>query len=505
MRSIKRALATAALTLAGALAVTASASAAEIPFTTRSVPLPGSGYGAESGLGVGDFDEDGTADVAVALQSGHLSILLRDGAGGGYSQAPGSPRTIGASDAGPLEVADLDRDGHLDVVAHQARASGATAAVLLGDGDGGFAPTATVTLPGDWGSMALADVTDDGVLDLVTVLETGLGSRLIVLPGVGDGTFAAPLSAGTPVDGLVPIALAVADFDRDGKLDAAVAHLFVRDGIVTILRGDGAGGFARAAGSPYDIGSGTLALKSGDVDGDGALDLVSPVIPASGDNRRATVGLLLGNGDGSFDVAPEQSFASPATANPASAFALPLGDLDGDGDLDVAFPVGENAGVWPLYGDGAGRFLTTAVAPLAAAATLNAAKIADLDGDGRLDILTTTVSSPRLFVMTNASEPAIDAPAALDLGAREVGAAPASATVTVSNPGDHGLRLSALTIAGADAGDFAASGCLDRPIAAGQSCDVTVTYGPLAAGTRSAALEIASDAPGAALTSVALS
>ncbi|ADB50810.1 FG-GAP-like repeat-containing protein [Conexibacter woesei] len=500
--SPSRALAAGLLALVLPLGLAASAQA--VTFTRSAIPLPGSGHGSESGLAVGDFDENGRTDIAVSLQSGDLSILLRDGSGG-YVHAAGSPRALGSSDAGPLRVADVNRDGHADVVALQARAAGATVAVLLGDGHGGFGPTSTVPVAGYPGGFGLADLDGDGALDLALPLETPLGPRLVVRRGARDGTFGAPLGAVVPLDGQYPSAIAVRDFDGDGRLDAAVAHVFAPGGIVTVLRGDGAGGFARAAGSPYAIGSGTFALSAGDLDGDGRLDLVSPVYPPGGSDKTVTAGVLLGNGDGSFRVGPAGSFASPPTLNPATPFALPLGDLDGDGRLDAALPLGESAGVWPLLGDGAGRLLSSAMEPIGTAANLNAGAIADLDGDGRLDVLSTSVSSPsRLFVLSNDGEPAIAVAPALDLGSHQAGGPAASATVRVANPGDHGLRIGSLAVAGADAADFAASGCSDRPIPAGGHCDVAVTFTPRTAGPRSATLQIASDAPGTPLTTVAL-
>ena len=324
-----------------ALPLGLAASARAVTFTSSTIPLPGTGHGSESGLAVGDFDGNGRADVAVSLQSGDLSVLLRDGSGG-YAHAPGSPRAIGSSDAGPLKVADVDRDGRADLVALQARASGATVAVLLGDGHGGFGPPSTIPVAGYPGGLGLADLDGDSDLDLALPLETPAGPRLVVRLGAGDGTFGAPLG-GVPLDGQYPSAIALADFDDDGRRDAAVAHVFAPGGVVTVLRGDGAGGFARAAGSPYAIGSGTFALSAGDLDGDGRLDLAAPVYPP-GTDKSVTAGVLLGNGDGSFRGGPAGSFASPPTLNPATAFGLPLGDLDGDGRLDAALPIGEIPG-----------------------------------------------------------------------------------------------------------------------------------------------------------------
>jgi hypothetical protein len=498
-------LALLAIGAAPALAAPSPAMAADaVSFTRTTVPLPGSGVGTESGLAVGDFDADGRADVAVSLGSGDLSILLQDAAGG-FAHAAGSPRAIGASYAGPMKAADLDHDGHLDLVALQSRETGATVAVLRGAGDGTFAAAETIAVPGGAGTMALGDVDRDGELDLVTGTTLSGGGRMVVQRGEGDGGFGAPLSLDVALDGLYPSGIALADLDGDGDLDAAVAHLFVPDGVVTVLRGDGAGGFARSAGGPFDIGSATLALSAGDLDGDGRTDLAAPVIPPSGDTRSATPGVLLGNGDGSFRAGPVGSFVTPPELNPASTFALPLGDLDGDGRLDAGLPVSQAQGLWPLLGDGAGGFQPGTAAPVPAASTVTAGAIADVDGDDRLDVLLTSISSPRLVVLVNDGEPAIDVPAALALGTRQLGDPPASATVRIDNPGDHGLRVASLTLGGAAAGDFSASGCGEWPIPAGGGCDVTVTFAPQTAGERTATLTIASDAPAAPTTTIALS
>lgn len=498
----RRLLAAVAATAAGC--ALAAAPAGALPFTTTTVALPGSGVGTESGLGLGDFDGDGRTDVAVGLFSGELSILLRDAAGD-YAHAAGSPRTLSTTYLGPLKVADLNRDGRDDVVALRESGGNGVLAVLLGGGDGTLGTVSEVATPGYAVAFALGDLDRDSVLDLAVVSDTLGGPRLDTLLGRGDGTFGAPVESPLTLDDTYPSAVALGDHDRDGALDVAVAHTFIGVGVVSVARGDGAGGFTRVPGSPFDIGSGTLALGTGDLNGDGRLDLAAPVVPASRDNRSLSLGVLLGDGAGGFGAAPAASFTTPPEANPTAAFAMPLGDFDGDGRLDAAIPLSQG-GLWPLRGDGTGRFDPFPGGALTAGPTLTAAAAGDLDGDGRADLLATSSSGPaRLFLFVNESEPAIAVAPSADLGAAQVGGAAAGAVVTIANPGDHGLRVTGLTVAGAAAGDFAADGCIGAPIPAGGSCDVALAFAPRAAGTRAATLEIASDAPGAPVTTVALS
>lgn len=494
-----------AVTLACSLALLSAPPAGGAGFTRTAVPVPGSGAGTESGLAVGDFDEDGGADVAVALQSGELSVLLRDRATGAYAQAPGSPRSLGASYGGPLKAADLDGDGHLDLVAMRASAGVSDVAVLRGDGDGGFSTPSTIPIPGEPGSIALADVTGDGRLDLLVATTVSDAGRLAVLAGDGAGGFAASPVAEVALDGVWPSAIALADFDGDGRTDVAVAHAFVRDGIVTVLRGV-PGGLVRAAGGPWDVGSGTFTLNAGDVDGDGRADLVASVVPDGLDARSTTVGVLLGNGDLTFHAGPSGGFTTTPTTNTNSPFTLPLGDLDGDGALDVALPVSDTQRLWPLLGDGAGRFQPGLGAPLVSGSIVNAGAAADLDGDGRLDLLATSAAGPsQLLLYVNDGEPAISVdPSSVELGVAAVGGPAATATVRISNPGDHGLRVSALSLSGADAAEFSASGCTERPVPAGGSCDVAVAFAPRGAGARAATLTVVSDAPGAGAVAVGL-
>lgn len=501
--------------LVGALTATpialAAPTAGAVSFTRSVVPLPGTGVGTQSGLGLGDFNRDGRTDIAATVFSGQLSVLLRD-AGGGYAQAPGSPRQLSASYAGPLEVADLNGDGADDIVALRDVGSTTDLAVLLGDGNGGFAAPTSVPLPGSYPVFRLGDVDGDGTPDLVVASEMP-GGRLSVKLGLGDGTFGPVRPATTALDGASPSAIALGDFDGDGKLDAAVAHVFAPTGIVTVLRGTGTGDFRRqgetggfpGTGSPYDIGSAGFSLEAGDLDGDGRLDLVAPVSAAGSGSKAGTVGSLVGHGDGTFSAGAAGSFVTPLLANPDSAFALPVGDLDGDGYLDALLTFG-GSGAWPLTGDGTGRFLPIPSAPLSSSAIPTAALIGDLDGDHRQDLVVVNSSSTSsLLLFVNDSEPAIAVDPAAAVPAATVGAAPSSAVVRITNPGDHGLRVGGLAIGGPDAADFSATGCDARPIPAGRHCDVAVTFAPRAVGPRSATLEIASDAPGAPSTTIALS
>ncbi len=461
--------------------------------------------GTESGLALGDLDEDGDLDLAVSLQSGDLSVLLR-GADGGYAQAPSFPRSLGSSYAGPMRAVDLDGDGHLDLVALQIRDATSYAVVLLGDGAGGFGTAASIPLTGTPGTMAVADVTGDGRPDLVLPSYLPSDTRLLVMPGDGAGGFGAPLASQPLLDGSDPAAIVLADLDHDGDLDAAVAHVFTAVGIVTVLAQRRRGRFRRESPAARSTSARRRSRwPGGDVDGDGALDLVAPVRPASRDNRTITAGVLLG-GDGGgcwLRRRPGRLVRDAAGAQPGLAVRLPARRPRRRRPASTARSRPTRAA--------SGRCSATAAAASCSeprprrcrpARSSTAGTIADVDGDGVLDVVVTSASSPaRVFLLINDAEPAISVAGALDLGSAQVGAAPATAAVRIANPGDHGLRVTGLSLAGADAADFARrrvrAGCLAAPIPAGAFCDATVTFTPHAAGPRAATLEIASTAPGA--------
>jgi len=108
-------------------------------------------------------------------------------------------------------------------------------------------------------------------------------------------------SIGSPFQvGALPVSVAVGDFNGDGTLDLAIANS--GDNTVTVLLGTGTGGFTAAPGSPFRVGVGPRSVVVGDLNGDGKLDLA---IANSGDN---TVTVLLGTGTGGFTAAPGSPF-----------------------------------------------------------------------------------------------------------------------------------------------------------------------------------------------------
>jgi hypothetical protein len=350
----------------------------------------------------GDLNKDGVLDLAVANFSGTVSTYLGNGDGTFASRSD-----VEAGNA-PWSVAlgDVNSDGILDCVTANVGSSNCT--VLLGRGDGTL--TFHTQFPG--GFLAryaeLEDVNGDGKLDVLLVSEGG--NTLTVHPGNGDGTFGTHRTAAV---GSKPLGLALGDWNRDGRLDLVTTsadspYLTVRlgradgeldapatvgvggettkiltadfngDGIpdlaalsrdetgIMTLRGNGDGTFGPPAVVPLEIPSFNFAF--GDVTGDGVLDLVVA------DNAGGPLRVFAGHGDGSF---------APPTLVDAGAHPsiVALGDLEGDGLLDAV-----TGSISILRGMG-GSLRLGAVLPVGGAVTDVA--IADLDLDGRLDLVVT--------------------------------------------------------------------------------------------------------------------
>ena len=335
-------------------------------------------------LAVADFNGDGWPDLAIA--STPVMVLLGNGAGG-FTAAPGSPFRVGRGSKSVV-VGDFNRDGKQDL-AILAYSNGSvfdsTVTLLLGNGAGGFSAALGnpfTVVGGQVSGLVMGDFNGDGKPDLAT--ESSLDGTVTVLLGDGTGGFTA-VPGGPLKVGAKPQGLAVGDFNRDGWPDLAVAHDFSSN--LTLLLGTGAGRFATAPGSPFTVGSRPLPLAVGDFNGDGRLDL------AVGNFGGDSVTVLLGNGAGGFTAAPGSPFT--VGKNPGS---LAVADFNGDGKLDLA------AGGDPvvvLLGDGAGGFTASPGSPLRMGTRLNSVAVGDFNGDGKPDLAIANFEDSTVTVLLN--------------------------------------------------------------------------------------------------------
>jgi autotransporter-associated beta strand protein len=299
-----------------------------------------------------DFNGDGKADVVTWQSNGNhvFSVLLGKG-DGTFTLAAGSPVALGSN---PIDavVGDFNGDGKLDLALLEITTTDhLQVETWLGDGKGGFTlATASPTDLGAYSSfefvMAAGDFNKDGKLDLAVANGANVPLSVQILTGDGNGGFR--VGAPIAIDG--GHSIAVGDFNKDGNLDLAVAG----HGTVDVLLGDGAGNFAKTSASPYavDVFGGAVAgyrLQVGDFNNDGNADLV---VGGANLNTFATeVQVLLGNGQGGFTVQP----GVPVPQLTLGIGVLRVGDFNGDGKQDlVAGGLATNAEV--LLGDGTGTF-----------------------------------------------------------------------------------------------------------------------------------------------------
>ncbi|HKP45204.1 MAG TPA: FG-GAP-like repeat-containing protein [Pyrinomonadaceae bacterium] len=263
-------------------------------------------------LSPNDFNRDGKLDLATANpNAGNITILL--GKGDGTFETPVN-YSVGRLPT-HIRAADFNRDGWLDIAVFGGNKD---VNVLLNLGHGVFDHPQSYPFTQLPGALAVGDANSDGNPDLIIGMRDV--KAVYVMLGNGNGTFQPFVSSDATAvqNGTGPYSIVAGDFDRDGKLDVALS-----DETLKIMKGNGDGTF-RAPSFNTRLRNTSADLKSGDLNGDGKLELISAGVFASG-----AIQVLLGGGDGTFQDAGEQVLGS-------TSVSVVVADLNGDTKSDLA-------------------------------------------------------------------------------------------------------------------------------------------------------------------------
>ena len=443
------------------------------------------GVGSESAA-LGDFNNDGKTDVAVAnAGSGDVNILLGDGTGNfTYGQVPkvgaGTPEPVaiatadlnsdhrldlivlnrntdsiavlngqgggkfgvanafssGSAGSAPisLALADMNSDHKVDVIVANSRSNDAS--VLLGDGHGNFGPPRAFVSDVEPQAVAALDVNSDNIPDVVTVNRGSAAQNLGVLLGNGDGSLKGVEDVITQPG---PTGVAVGDVNNDGLADLVVSELPPQQsssgGSVLIMRADQVGGFAPP--TMLQTTGDAVAVATGDFNADERLDIA--VLNKSTNNVSVFLGAA--NGFGALHDYPVSAGASALTA----------ADFNRDGRADLAVVrqgSGSTGAVEVLLANADGSFRTAMPFPVGMGPV--AIDSADFDKDGKRDLVVADSSSSEVSVL---------------LGNGDGTFKPAT---SISSPG--GPR-------GITAADFDRDGADDFAVAVAMNSNVTVFWG----------------------------
>jgi FG-GAP-like repeat len=446
----------------------------------------GSGGYDPASVAVADVNGDGKPDIVVANSCGSSScprglpgtvgVLL--GNGNGTFQTAVTYGSGGYTNSISVVVADVNGDGKPDLIVANSCADSTcsgdgSVGVLLGNGDGTFRTAVSYDSGGislDGISVAVADVNGDGKLD-VLVLNQCINSTACSTPGAGDGSVGVLLGNGdgtfqTAVaydsGGFLGTSIAVGDVNGDGKPDVVVAQCTggggVCEGEVGVLLGNGNGTFQAAVN--YSAGEESNAVALADLTGDGHLDILVTNGSSDLDRLDGSVGVLLGNGNGTFQTM--------VTYDPGGVAAgLAIADLIGNGKLDALViespseqsgESGTNVAVLPGNGDGTFQSVvhfSLGSAGSASFAVTASVVAADLNGNGMLDLVVGGTTQPypqpstSVGVLVNTSGQSFSlaaSPTSLTLAARQAG----TSTLTIS-PANGFAQPIALSCSGAPA------------------------------------------------------
>ena len=338
---------------------------------------PGAGYS----IAVGDLNGDGIADVVAAVTNGGSSsyeVLI--GKKDGTFAVPvllALPTGCGLLTS-PV-IGDVNGDGKPDIVAFSTCSRTANISTFPGKGDGTFGPRSDSSLPNTalYGAeLALADLNGDHILDVVLAAGSNVAAPSVrILLGKGDRTFAQKAQYSLPD---VPQShVTIADFNGDHKLDLAVNS---QGGSFSVLLGNGDGTFQQAINTQIGRAGADAEYAVADLNRDGKLDVAAM---AGTFGQPGSINVYLGTGDGRFQLGANLPTQWVDNSNESIVFSIAAGDFDGDGRIDLVACVDNLIALW--LGDGTGHF--TPGGAWGNASETSPLIAADFDGDGRLDLI----------------------------------------------------------------------------------------------------------------------
>jgi hypothetical protein len=324
---------------------------------------------------IGDFNGDGKPDVAgIGPDELGITVVTRNAANTGWDTP--STAELGSYSHMALAAGDLNGDGKLDFAAAKYGGDSVTVVTRKADGSGWDAATTAGSTGSNPTSIAIGDLDGDGKPDIATA-NAYPGNSVTVITRKSDGSgWNAPTTAG--VTDMNPRCVAIGDLNGDGRPDLVTSN--VNDGTspgsLTVItrKSDGSGWDAPVKISLAQIEPYSVAI--GDLNGDGKADLVTANIGST------SVTVIARKSDGSGWATPEEI---PGTG--LEPWSVAIGDLDGDGQPDIATvdQSGDTVTMIARKSDGSGWNAPHTVASTSRAP--QAVAIGDLTGDGLLDIV----------------------------------------------------------------------------------------------------------------------
>jgi hypothetical protein len=335
---------------------------------------------------VADFNGDGLADIATAIESvsgqdGSVSVELNKGNG-----TFGPPTILPAGERPDQVIAGVfTSSGYEDLVV--ANGQDGTVGFYAGEGNGMFAAP-IISRYGTQGAGGTADVTDmvaadlngDGKLDLIISDEDD--DQLVTMLGNGAGSFTVKQTIPCPTGSFGNVV--AGNFLDDGHIDIAAAPGV--SPIIDVFAGNGDGTFSttpvQLSTSDQNLESDGVGLVTADFTGDGRDDLA--LVTQSSDFSTEVLSVFLNQGNGSF--------SAPVGTTLPNLYDVSVGDFDGDGipDIVTGGATGDGAGFAVYLGNGDGSFQTTAAFSLDNIGFNSGFTVADLNGDGKPDIVGVT-------------------------------------------------------------------------------------------------------------------